>query len=106
MSAVELPGSAIDVMRYWELEFAYAGGAAPASLLPRIAADLEDRGPARSALLSLHAELLHKTGRTRDAHAIILRAVRALETDRGMTTIARAHGPLVMERYRKIMGDQ
>jgi hypothetical protein len=105
VSTVELPASAIDVMRYWELEFAYANGATPASLLARIARDLEERSPARSALLSLHAQLLYDTGHTKDARAMILRAIRALETDRGVTTIARAHGPLVMERYRKIVGN-
>ena len=104
VSTVQLPSSAIDVMRYWELEFAYTNGVAPASLLPKVAADLEERSPARSALLSLHAELLYKTGRTGEARAVILRAVRALETDRAMTTIARAHAPLVIERYQKIMG--
>jgi tetratricopeptide (TPR) repeat protein len=104
VSGVEVPASAIDILRYWRLEFALSRGAAPRELLLRIDPDFEAQSPTRSALLSLHAELLHRLGRTAEARPLIVRAVELARVDSEQTTIARAHKALVEERYRRIMG--
>lgn len=96
-------GSAIDVHRYWLLEFAYANGASPESLLPRIEPVDEGQAQCRSALLSLHADLLHRLGRTTEARAMIERALRLAEMDKTANTIARGHLALVRERHARIM---
>jgi tRNA A-37 threonylcarbamoyl transferase component Bud32/tetratricopeptide (TPR) repeat protein len=100
---VQFPDMAIDVLRYWRLEFDYANGASPESLLLRFEADFEAQSPTRSALLSLHADVLHRLGRTAEARAMIDRALQLGLIDTPQTTIARAHLPLVRERHARIM---
>jgi hypothetical protein len=95
--------TSLDVHHYWLLEFAYANGASPASLLPRFDPVDEAQAQGRSALLSLHAEVLHRLGRTVEARTMIARALRLAESDRTNNTIARAHLSLVRERYARIM---
>jgi tetratricopeptide (TPR) repeat protein len=95
----------IDLLQYWALEFAWARGAAPDSLLPRFRSDYEDRSPTRSALLSLHADVLDRLGRRAEARRMIATALHLSEVDGAQQNIARGHRDLVRERYARIMKD-
>ncbi|HEV7242466.1 MAG TPA: serine/threonine-protein kinase [Thermoanaerobaculia bacterium] len=99
-----IPEPTIDVHRYWLLEFANANGTSPASLLQRFDPVDEAQAQGRSALLSLHAEILHRLGRTEEARATIERALGLAEIDQASNTIARGHLSLVRERHARIMG--
>lgn len=104
VQGVEIPPHPIDILRYWKLEFDYAGGATPVSLLGRFEADLQAQSPVRSAYLSLHAEVLGRLGRRDEARTMIAKAMQLAELDRAKTTIARGHFSLVRERHLQIMG--
>lgn len=105
VSNIPVTAFTIDIVHYWQLEFAYSRGEAPANLLRRIDPLLEERSPTRSALLSLHAELLHRMGRDAEARAVITRAWNLANFDVSQTTIARGHLLLVRERYARIAGE-
>ncbi|HUR80658.1 MAG TPA: serine/threonine-protein kinase [Thermoanaerobaculia bacterium] len=96
---------AIDLTRYWALEFAWARGATAQSMLPRFPQELEARSPARGALLSLHAEVLERAGRHEEARRMIATALRFSDIDSGREVIARGHRDLVRERYSRIAKD-
>jgi len=93
----------IDLTRYWALEFAWARGARPEELLPQFPAELEERSPARSALLSLHAEVLDHAGRRAEARRTIQTALSFSQSDSAREVIARGHRELVRERHARIM---
>ncbi len=99
---IALPSYPVDVLRYWDLEFAFRRGADPATLLKRIDPVLESSSRARSAVLSLHAELLSASGRKTEAGELALRALRLAEEDRSRATLVRAHYALIAERARRL----
>jgi tetratricopeptide (TPR) repeat protein len=94
--------TSIDLTRYWALEFAWARGARPEELLPQLPAELEERSPARSGLLSLRAELLDRAGRRDEARRTIETALSFSEIDSARDVIARGHRDLVRERHGRI----
>lgn len=67
LDGIEAEPPAIDLLRYWQLEFRHARGEGALALLAQFDRNLESHSPVRSMLLSLKAELLAETGRMDEA---------------------------------------
>ncbi len=94
-----------DLDRYWELEFALAGGSKPAETLWRVDRFLGERPETRAELLSLRAELLARLGRTREAAEAAQSALELAREERTRSIVARGHMDLIETRARKLRND-
>jgi hypothetical protein len=102
-SGIVMPVNATDVMRYWSIEFRYARGESPRTVLRDVDRELAaGTSETESAMWSLRAELLAKLGRTVESRDAIARAVALLSDDERASLIARAHAELVRERAARL----
>jgi tetratricopeptide (TPR) repeat protein len=97
-----VPPNQTDLKRYWALEFDFACGEKPETMLPRVDRFLAERPETRAELLSLRAELLSRLGRITEAGEASTAALEILREEQGHSIIARGHADLLVERSHKL----
>lgn len=97
---IDVPHNATDLLRYWILEFRAARGDDDGVLLESAEALLAESNQPTGPLLSLRAVLLSRTGRGKEAAAVVREAIEVGRNEARMSIIARAHLPLIQARHR------
>lgn len=95
------PGS-IDLLQYWKLEFEYARGGDPRTLLQRLEKEIAYGSEVMAESLSLKADLLAEIGQMQEARELAERAVEMARAERATDTTTRAHFDLIAERLDKL----
>lgn len=91
-----------DLERYWDLEFDFAAGGDPQTLLSRVDRFLAERPETRAELMSLRAELLARLGRTREAAESAEIGLERARVEAPRSIIARGHLDLLAARARRL----
>jgi tRNA A-37 threonylcarbamoyl transferase component Bud32/tetratricopeptide (TPR) repeat protein len=102
----ELPGNAIDIVRYWRLEVALQNGQDAAAILAQVRTQLTHVSGSKALLWSLMAECLARLGRGEEAAEMIGMAWRDALHEAGKDTQVRAHVDVIYRRARWILANR
>jgi len=106
LAGISISPNAIDLVRYWVLEFRSANGEDPRPILHEVETLIAIGDDPQCVLWSLKAELLWKLGQRAEAAAAIRKADELLLSDRRRSVIARAHAAVIAERLTRITRKQ